>query len=279
MAKKKPGNNMDALYIGKSNGTPAKLTSWKNEPTFDDLETDRTNSAHFQTTNRENLLRYEEIRNGGKEIEKVKPGKSTTRPLLVRKQNEYKYAALEDAILGTQDLFDIKGVGPEDHKSAEQNQILLNYQFRHKIKIDKLIEEIVRTNVDEGSVICKVGWKTEYGIGIEQEERPVYASPEESYDMMVQMVQAGKMTPEEMQAMIETGEPMQKGTELVDVEVEKLIVNHPTIEVRNSANIIIDTTCEGDIEKAQFLIEEYPISFHLQINPRVFLNIFHPKIN
>lgn len=261
MAKKKPGNNMDALYIGKSNGAPAKLTNWNNEPTFDDLETDRTNSAHFQTTNRENLLRYEEIRNGGKEIEKVKPGKSTTRPLLVRKQNEYKYAALEDAILGTQDLFDIKGVGPEDNKSAEQNQILLNYQFRHKIKIDKLVEEIVRTNVDEGSVICKVGWKTEYGIGIEQQERPVYASPEESYDMMVQLVQAGQMSPEEMQAMLETGEPMQKGTELVDVEVEKLIVNHPTIEVRNSANIIIDTTCEGDIEKAQFLIEEYPISF------------------
>ena len=261
MAKKKPGNNMDELYTSKSNGAPAKLTSWKNEPTFDDLETDRTNSAHFQTTNRENLLRYEEIRNGGKEIEKVKPGKSTTRPLLVRKQNEYKYAALEDAILGTQDLFDIKGVGPEDHKSAEQNQILLNYQFRHKIKIDKLVEEIVRTDVDEGSVICKVGWKTEYGIGIEQEERPVYASPEESYDMMVEMVKAGQMSPEEMQAMLETGEPMQKGTELVDVEVEKLIVNHPTIEVRNSANIIIDTTCEGDIEKAQFLIEEYPISF------------------
>lgn len=261
MAKKKPGNNMGELYTSKSNGAPAKLTSWKNEPTFDDLETDRTNSAHFQTTNRENLLRYEEIRNGGKEIEKVKPGKSTTRPLLVRKQNEYKYAALEDAILGTQDLFDIKGVGPEDYKSAEQNQILLNYQFRHKIKIDKLVEEIVRTDVDEGSVICKVGWKTEYGIGIEQQERPVYASPEESYDMMVQLVQAGQMSHEEMQAMIEIGEPMQKGTEIVDVEVEKLIVNHPTIEVRNSANIIIDTTCEGDIEKAQFLIEEYPISF------------------
>ncbi len=89
----------------------------------------------------------------------------------------------------------------------------------------------------------------------------MYASAEESYDMMVQLVQAGQMSPEEMQAMLETGEPMQKGTELVDVEVEKLIVNHPTIEVRNSANIIIDTTCEGDIEKAQFLIEEYPISF------------------
>ena len=261
MAKKKPGNNMDALYKGKSSGQPDKLTNWKNEPKFSDLEADRTNSLHFQTTNRENLLKYEEIRNGGKEIEKVKPGKSTTRPKLVRKQNEYKYAALEDAILGTQDLFDIKGVGPEDNKSAEQNQILLNYQFRYKIKIDKLVEEIVRTNVDEGSVICKVGWKTEYGTGIEQQEKPVYASAEESYEMMSQMVQNGEMTPEQMQAMIETGEPMQIGTEIVDVEVEKLIVNHPTIEVRNSANIIIDTTCEGDIEKAQFLIEEYPISF------------------
>lgn len=261
MASKKPGNNMNALYKAKSNNKPAKLTDWKNEPTFSDLEADRTNSLHFQTAVRENLLKYEEIRKGGKEIDKVKPGKSTTRPKLVRKQNEYKYAALEDAILGTQDLFDIRGVGPEDEASAKQNQVLLNYQFRHKIRIDKLIEEIVRTNVDEGSVICKVGWKTEYGIGIEQEERPVYASAEESYYMMQQMVESGQMTQEEMQAMIEVGEPMQKGTEIVDVEVEKLIVNHPTIEVRNSANIIIDTTCEGDIEKAQFLIEEYPVCF------------------
>ena len=255
------GNNKDNLYPGgKKSGKPKKLTNWKNEPTFSDLEADKTNSSHFQSSIRENLLKYEEIRSGGKIIEKTKPGKSTTRPLLVRKQNEYKYAALEDAILGTQDLFDIRGVGPEDEASAEQNQILLNYQFRYKIKIDKLIEEIVRTNVDEGSVICKVGWKSEYGKVIEQQEVPIYAPPEESYDLMMQMVESGEMTIEQMQAMIETGEPVQTGVEYKNVEVEKLILNHPTIDVRNSANIIIDPTCEGDIEKAQFLIEEYPIS-------------------
>lgn len=256
------GNDKKELYKGgkQLRGKPQKLTNWKNEPTFSDLEKDRENGSSANSITRSNLLKYEEIRNGGKEIKKSAPGKSTTKPLLVRKQNEYKYASLEDALMGNEDLFDIKGVGEEDFLSATQNQIMLNYQFRNKIDMDKLCEDIVRTDVDEGTVICKVGWKTEYGKAIVEEERPVYATAEESMAIMQEMVANGTMTEAKMIAMIETGEPVQKGTELVEVEVEKLIENHPTMEVRNTANITIDPTCEGNIRLAQFLIEEYPIS-------------------
>ena len=260
MAKKK-GNNMDALYKSSANSKSQEMfTDWKNEPTFDDLEKDRINGSSANSTIKEKLLTYEQIRNGGKEIVKTAPGKSTTRPKLVRKQNEYKYAALEDAILGSKDLFTIDGVGEEDSSSAAQNQVVLNYQFRNKIDMQKLIEKAVRNSVDKGTVICKVGWKTEYGKVIVDEEQPVYANAEQSLMLMQQQVQSGQMTEAQMIAMIETAEPMQIGTKIVQVEKEKLIENHPTIEARNIANIIIDPTCEGDIKKAAFLIEEYPTS-------------------
>ena len=155
---KKTGNNMDALYKSSANSkSQEKFTNWKNEPTFTDLEKDKINGSSANSTLRERLLTYELIRSGGKEITKTAPGKSTTRPKLVRKQNEYKYAALEDAILGSKDLFTIDGVGEEDSASASQNQVILNYQFRNKIQIQKLIEKAVRNSVDKGTVICKVG--------------------------------------------------------------------------------------------------------------------------
>lgn len=258
---KKTGNNMDALYKSSPKSkSQERFTDWKNEPTFDDLEKDRINGSSANSIIREKLLTYEEIRNGGKEIVKSAPGKSTTRPKLVRKQNEYKYAALEDAILGSKELFLVEGVGEEDYASAAQNQVLLNYQFRNKIDIQRLVEKSVRNSVDKGTVICKVGWKTEYGKVMVEEERPVYADAEQSLMLMQQQVQSGQMTEAQMIAMIETAEPMQIGVEIVEVEKEKLIQNHPTIEVRNIANITIDPTCEGDIKKAAFLIEEYPIS-------------------
>ncbi len=258
---KKTGNNMDALYKSSANSkSQEKFTNWKNEPKFTDLEKDKINGSSANSTLRERLLTYDLIRSGGKEITKTAPGKSTTRPKLVRKQNEYKYAALEDAILGSKDLFTIDGVGEEDSASAAQNQVMLNYQFRNKIQIQKLIEKAVRNAVDKGTVICKVGWKTEYGKVIVDEERPVYANAKQSLMLMKQQVQSGQMTEAQMIAMIETAEPMQIGTKIVQVEKEKLIENHPTIEVRNIANIIIDPTCEGDITKAAFLIEEYPVS-------------------
>ena len=257
---KKTGNNMDALYKSYAdNKSQDKFTNWKNEPKFDDLEKDRLNGSSANSILRENLLTYEEIRNGGKDIAK-RPGKSVTRPKLVRKQNEYKYAALEDAIFGAKDLFSVEGVGEEDYASASQNQVMLNYQFRNKIQIQKLVEKAVRNAVDKGTVICKVGWKTEYGTAIVEEEEPVYANAQESIMIMQQKVANGEMTEAQMIAMLETGEPVQTGTRTVEVEKEKLIVNHPTIDVRNIANITIDPTCEGDLNKASFLIEEYPVS-------------------
>jgi hypothetical protein len=250
--------NEDELELA-TNGEPT-LTDWNKEPSYNDLNTDRINASTYQETLRSNLKRWEEYRDGGKKITPSKPGKSTVRPKLIRKQNEWKYPSLEEPFLSTPYMYKINPRTEEDANAAMQNQILLNYQWSSKINKVKLVGDIVRTIVDEGTVVVKTGWESEEGIKLVEEEQPVYASPEESLALMQQAVQDGSMSMEQMQAMIETGQPMQTGTEKVYVEKEVLIKNQPTYEVCNNANIIIDPTCEGIMENAQFVIHEYSTS-------------------
>lgn len=236
-----------------------QLTDWKNEPSWSDLNNDRTEGLTSQEMVRNNLKKWEEYRDGGKPV-KARPGKSKVRPKLIRKQAEWKYPALEEPFLNTTDMFEIKPRTAEDIDAARQNGLILNYQWSTKINKTKLVNDIVRTIVDEGTVIVKSGWDAEYGIKVVEEEEPEYASPEESISLIQQAVQSGEMSEEEAMAMMELGQPMQTGTKKVYVEKETLIRNHPTYEVVHNANIMIDPTCEGVLENAQFIIHEYPTS-------------------
>jgi len=161
----------------------------------------------------------------------------------------------------TQKLFQAKPRTEEDVESAKQNEILLNYQWETEVDKQKLVETASRMIVDNGTVICKTLWESEYGTKIVEKEQPVWANPEESMQMMQQAVEAGQMSQEQAQAMVETGQLMQKGTEKVYVEEETLIKNGPLYEVRNSANVYIDPTCEGIIANAQFVVDEFQISW------------------
>jgi hypothetical protein len=78
--------------------------------------------------------------------------------------------------------------------------------------------------------------------------------------IMMQQVQNGEITQEEADAKMANGELISKGMEKVYKEEETLIKNQPSYEVCNSANVIIDPTCDGDIRKATFLIHEYNTS-------------------
>ena len=230
--------------------------SWKNEPTFQDLKNDLDASSSFHEDYKAKLLQYEEDRDGGKKIN-ARPGKSTARPKIVRKNAEWKYPKLEDPFLNTEDMFEIRPRTWEDTKAAEQNQLLLNYQWSTKIDKVRLVNDIVRYLVDDGTVIVKTGWEVqEKTIKVMQEE-PIYAGPEESLIMMEELVNTGQMSPEEAQEKMMNGEPMQIGVREVEVEVTKIVKNQPKYEVCNTANVIIDPTCEGYIEDANFIIHEY----------------------
>ena len=230
--------------------------TWENEPTFQDLKNDweMANSSHEYYKSK--LLGYAEARDGGKKIN-ARPGKSTARPKVVRKNAEWKYPKLEDPFLNTEDMFEIKPRTWEDTKAAEQNQLLLNYQWSTKIDKVRLINDIVRYDVDEGTVIVKTGWEVVEEMVTVTKQEPVHADPEQSLIMMQELVKSGQMHTEEAQQRMSEGTPMQIGMREVEVEVPKLVKNQPKYEVCNPANVLIDPTCEGYIEDAKFIIHEY----------------------
>ena len=243
---------------------PAKVAiqkKWKNAPDVADLKADWTSAENGQNIFRKKLLEWEQTREGGPELTITGVGRSTARPLLVRKQNEWKYPALEDPLLSAANLFNISPRNPGDAPAAKQNSQLLNYQWNTKVNKTKLITDIIRTVVDEGTVIVKTGWDTVMGTKKVQEEVPVFANPEESLMMMKAAIDAGEMSMEQAQAMLETGEPMVKGMELQTVEREVLIKNQPSYEVCLNANVIIDPSCDGVVSDALFAIHEYDTSY------------------
>jgi hypothetical protein len=239
-----------------------KLQSkWKNEPTYDDLSKDLRMSDTSHTMFREALLQRNEHFAGGKPIVTNAKGKSTTRPKLIRKQAEWKYASLEEPFLSTRDMFKIDPRTGEDADAANQNQILINYQWATKVHKVKLINDVTRNLVDEGTVIVKVGWEAEEGTKVVAEEVPNFASPQESVVLLREQVESGRLSLEAAQQIMASGQPMQKGMKTVYSEKTILVKNQPTYSVCNNANVRIDPTCEGVLEDANFIIHEYDTSF------------------
>ena len=230
-----------------------EMVDWKNIPTLKDLKDNLTEATpshnnHVSTVNDYISTLRGELR------AKIMEGRSKVQPKLVRKQGEWRYSALEEPFLSTNDMFKVSPVTYADVESARQNELILNKQFRVDIPKVKLINRLVRTAVNTGTVIIKLGWETEKDTVIE--EVPVFTkSLEETYEVLTQMVQAGQISEEESIQILESGQPIQIGVE--SVEIEKEVINRPVVQIRDSRNVIIDPSCEGDIDNAQFIIDKF----------------------
>ena len=230
-----------------------EMVDWKNIPTLKDLKDNLTEATpshnnHVSTVNDYISTLRGELR------AKIMEGRSKVQPKLVRKQGEWRYSALEEPFLSTSDMFKVSPVTHADVESARQNELILNKQFRVDIPKVKLINRLVRTAVNTGTVIIKLGWETEKDTVIE--EVPVFTkSLEETYEVLAQMVQAGQISEEESIQILESGQPIQIGVE--SVEIEKEVINRPVVQIRDSRNVIIDPSCEGDIDNAQFIIDKF----------------------
>lgn len=228
-----------------------KLVDWNNPPSVRDLKQDlaEAKSNHDLHVNKVN----ESLTALRGELKiKIKEGRSKVQPKLVRKQNEWRYSALEEPFLSTDDMFIVNPVTYKDVEAAKQNMLILNKQFRTDIPKVKFINKYIRTAVNTGTVIVKLNW--EYEKGMVTEEVPVYTkTPEELYSVLQQKVNAGQMTEEEAIPIMESGQPIQIGVE--SREVEEDVINRPVLQVKDSRNVIIDPSCEGDIDNAQFIID------------------------
>ena len=248
------------------------LVEWANPPKIEDLKQDLTEAQSAHTAHTIEVDAWIEALNGNQNL-KTKKGRSKIVPKLIRKQAEWRYASLSEPFLSTDDLFNTSPATFEDKKSAEQNGQVLNYQINCKLDKVKFIDEYIRTCVDEGTAVIKLGWAYEEEIlQVEVPDFEFQPTPEagqtqqQLHDMMQENPEGyqSEVPPEMQQAHQITMEggtpvmPVQVGTHTEDQV--KIIKNQPTIEVCNYNNVIIDPTCEGDIDNAEFVIYSFETS-------------------
>jgi hypothetical protein len=223
-----------------------KLVNWENPPKLSDLKKDYTAAQSSHIAHVTTVDGWLSALRGDQQI-KAKKGRSKIVPKVIRKQAEWRYAALSEPFLSTNDLFNTSPVTFEDKQAAIQNGLVLNSQFNNRIQKVKFIDEFVRTAVDEGTVIVRTGWEYEEEI-VEVEVPVMEARPILNPEIAAQRQAQGLPPYEEVQVGTETQEQT------------KVLKNQPTVEICNYKNLIIDPTCEGDLDKAEFIIYSFETS-------------------
>ena len=253
--------------------TTEKLTDWENEPTLLTLKSDLEASKTYHDAQVAKIDKWRDLLSisGSAKPPKIK-GRSSIQPKLVRRQAEWRYSALSEPFLGTDQLFSIEPRTFEDEAAAKQNQILLNWQFSTKIDKIKLIDDYVHSAVDEGTCIVKLGWNRV--TKTVKETVPIYSyypiADEQGLQLLQQALELKQSNPREYQEQIpdefkeaikyyeETQFPVtaiQTGEE--EQEVEKIIENAPIVEILNPCNVYIDPSCLGDLDKALFVVNTF----------------------
>lgn len=261
------------INVNKPVQVQGKLTNWKQEPDLADLKTDLNNSTAAQSAQTTKITKWLDIlylTGNAKPV--TAEGKSKVAPKLVRTQAEWRYAALSEVFLSSTDLFNVNPLTWEDVKSAQQNELILNNQFDTKIDKVAFIDKMIRACVNEGTAILRTGW--EHKTEEVTEEVPNFMMVEDptfgpELEQIMQMIQKEpdflEDQPEEVRLSVEysqqAGVPIrvyQDGTRTETTQ--KVICNHPTVEVVDFSSIYVDPTCQGDLSKAQFIIHKFETS-------------------
>jgi len=264
------------MSMQESQAPAVKLTDWANEPTLGKLMDDYRaakppHDAHIARVSEWNDL----LKVRGQSKPKKVNGRSSVQPKLVRRQAEWRYSSLAEPFLNSHKLFQVKPSTWEDADAARQNEMVLNYQFRNKLNRIKFVDDFVRSTVDDGTSIIRLGWLRRT-VKIKQQV-PVWTyytiQNQEQAQALQQAVQLKQDNPEgyensippELKAAVDYYEETQQAavaqqTGTTTQEIEQPIENRPTVEVMDLRNVIIDPSCQGDLAKAKFIIVSFETS-------------------
>ena len=250
-----------------------KLTDWEKEPDVRDLKQDLENARPAHQSRMQDIQRWSDLMavRGSAKPTKVK-GRSSVQPKLIRRQAEWRYSALTEPFLGSNKLFKVEPVTFEDAEAARQNSLVLNWQFRTKLNRVNFVDNFVRATVDEGTSITRVGWKRQT-IMVDQEV-PVYDFfPLQTEEQLAAFQTAldqhaadprgyEEDVPDEIKAAVDLYSESGQATYAVQsgvsvVQVEKVLVNQPVVDLLDPQNVIIDPSCNGDLDKALFVIVSF----------------------
>jgi hypothetical protein len=245
------------------------LVDWSNPPTVTDLKNDVTSAQSSHSAQVTKVEDWIKNRDGIIDTSKFGKGRSKIQPKLIRKQAEWRYASLSEPFLSAKDMFDISPRTYEDAQGAQDNALLLNYQMNCKLNKVAFIDEYVRTAVDEGTVIVQVGW--DFQEAEKEVEVDIEATPEQFMMYLTKQVRNGQMTQEEAMTRFQSGEPLVVGTKMEKRTVT--IKNQPTLRICEYDKLIIDPTCEGDLEHAQFIVSPFETSYSELLKDGTYSNL------
>lgn len=265
--------------------TKEKLTNWKNEPKASDLMDDYTKASSYHSGQMARISNWLTQLHPETDKKRLKNGRSGAAPKVIRRFVEWRYASLSSSILNERNLFNVIAQQPQYLNASIQNAMVLNFQFNHLINKVKFVNDLVRTLVNEGTAIARIGWETQ--IQTKEKEIPVYQYVEADINQANMLMQSLHMIEEEMQQkgfeyaedtdtfkqmppdMAESLKASQQygypvvaidtgRTQIIKEQIE--IKNRPELKIISNADLIIDPTCDGDFDKAKFAIYRYKTS-------------------
>lgn len=255
-------------------------TGWENPPKTSQLITEMEDAIPYHSTQVQKIDEWLENLNASQS--KTKEGtkkKSKTRseyqPRLIRKQAEWRYPSLTEPFLNTPDMFQVEPRTAMDVRRSVQAGLMLNYQFNNKINKVSFVDEFIRALVDEGTAIVRTAWN--YTTRTETREVPVIEyrrSNDQKYGQRIaELIEASQSNPDILNTLpepnrialelsIENGYPV-KAVDTGETEIEEyeVVVNdEPELEVCDYRSVMIDPTCKGNIDKANFVIYKFETS-------------------
>lgn len=243
---------------------------WPKEPQLKDLKLDLENARQSHSGQIAKIDKWKDLVDvtGPQKPKKVK-GRSSVSPKLIRRNNEWRYSALSEPFLGSNKICKVDPTTAEDTEAARQNELLINWQFRTQMNRVKLIDDFVRIAVDEGTAILRTGWKrATVTIQVDRPQFDFYpVETEEQFEQFQAALAAKQDNPrgfdenssEEIKAAVTFYEESGTATVAVlsgyvKVPEEKILENRPVVDILNPRNVVIDPSCEGDIDKALWAV-------------------------
>ena len=274
-----------------------KLTDWENEPTLVELKKDLEVARAYHDEQVGKIRHWVNALNTEAECAppRVK-GRSQIQPKLIRKQAEWRYSALTVPFLSAPRIFQVKPRTFEDIEAAEQNEILLNYQMEVQLNKTKFIKNLVRVTVNEGTAIVRTGWKNVTEPAVQQvplyNEIPLDPNdPRPEIQQIAQQIQAAtqlkhenprmfnEQTPEEIKESVKASEEAgqlifcEPTGSFQEIEYEKVVENHPTLEILNPQNVFFDPSVEDNIDNCMFIIQSFETNKAELIKAGVYKNL------
>lgn len=197
---------------------------WKEEPTIVDMN-QAVQAALITYQDRVNTTNgwLNDMTSESIPVKKGSSPKSTIVPKLIRKHAEWRYSSLSEPFHTAESLFTVEPITAAGEMLAAQDHAVLAYQSAHDLNTVAFIDNLIRTLVDEGTALVKVGW--EFASEMREQTEELMGMP-------------------------------------ITTETEVTTKNAPVLDILAYDSYMIDPDCRGALSKAKYIITKHLTTLH-----------------